>query len=185
MGRPAATYGLPVALSTALYASTCLLSNTVLLLASNSYGSSICACPTPVDPASPAHLPPAVEHSLQKQGGAMESDSEPMVSDMIQQQLTDLCFREIGSWTDRISQKSMFHHDKQNVGSFSLKHYTFKNHCYCGDDQMSQNSPQLIEAAGTYYLQRSWTNLSPENSTKSHIAHEKRTESRKRVFRFW
>ena len=128
LGRPAATYGLPVALSTALYASTCLLSNIVLLLASNSYGSSICACPTPVDPASPAHLPPAAEYSLQKQGGALESDSEPMVSDMIQQQLTDLCFREIGSWTDRISQKSMFHRDKQNVGSSSLKHYTFNNH---------------------------------------------------------
>ena len=72
--------------------------------------------------------PPAAEHSLQKQGGALESDSEPMVSDMIQQQLTDLCFREIGSWADRISQKSMFHHDKQNVGSSSLKHYTFNNH---------------------------------------------------------
>ena len=126
LGRPAATYGLPVALSTALYASTCLLSNIVLLLASNSYGSSICACPTPVDPASPA--PCSREHSLQKQGGAVESDSEPMVSDMIQQQLTDLCFREIGSWADRISQKSMFHHDKQNVGSSSLKHYTFNNH---------------------------------------------------------
>ena len=76
------------------------LSNTVALLlpTSNSCCSSICACPTPVDPASPAHLPPCSrEHSLQKQGGAVESDSEPMVSDMIQHQLTDLCFREIGS----------------------------------------------------------------------------------------
>ena len=74
---PAARDGLPVARSTSLDASTCL-SNAALwqsrLLPSNSCaGSSICACPPPVDPSLPCLVGwlPAAEHSLQKQ----ESDS--------------------------------------------------------------------------------------------------------------
>ena len=43
----------------------------------------------------------------------------------------NICFWEIGTWLDTISQKSTSHRDKQNVGRSSLKHYTFKNHIEC------------------------------------------------------
>ena len=37
---------------------------------------------------------------------------EAILSDVIHQQLTDVCFPDIGTREDQISQKPLFHHDK-------------------------------------------------------------------------
>ena len=90
--------------------------------------------------ASPAHLPawlagPLQQNILSRSRRAVESDSrgttgEPMVSDMIQQQLTDICFQEIGTRVDLISPKSLFHHDKTETYCFQGSRKIIQFHIY-------------------------------------------------------
>ena len=68
--------------------------------------------PLPIGPLGPLPwlpLDPPQENILSRSRNLIP---EAILSDVIHHQLTDVCFPDIGTREDQISQKPLFHHDK-------------------------------------------------------------------------